>query len=70
VAEYVRHGEDGLVVPPGDVHALAEAVRALIADPERADALRRAGRLRLERDLTTEVQAREFARVLRAAAER
>ena len=70
VAEYVRHGEDGLVVPPGDVDALAEAVGALIVDPERADALGRAGRLRLERELTTEVQARELARVLRAAAAR
>jgi glycosyltransferase involved in cell wall biosynthesis len=67
---YVRHGEDGLVVPPGDVDAMARAMRELIADPDRADALGRAGRTRLERELTTDVQARELASVLREAAGR
>jgi glycosyltransferase involved in cell wall biosynthesis len=67
---YIRHGEDGLVVPPGDVDAMARALHELIADPDRADALGRAGRIRLERELTTGVQARALAKVLRDAAER
>jgi glycosyltransferase involved in cell wall biosynthesis len=66
---YVRHGDDGLVVPPGDVEALAAALRELIDDPDRADALGRAGRERLERELTTDVQARELANLLRDAAD-
>ena len=68
LSEYVRHEEDGLVVPPGDVDAMAAAINDLIVDPERADALGRAGRLRLERELTTDVQARELATILRDAA--
>jgi glycosyltransferase involved in cell wall biosynthesis len=68
--EYVRDQEDGLVVPPGDADAMAHAIHELIADPDRADTLGRAGRKRLERELTTEVQARELARVLRDAVER
>jgi glycosyltransferase involved in cell wall biosynthesis len=67
---YVRDQEDGFVVPPRDVEAMAEAIHELIADPDRADALGRAGRERLEREFTTEVQARELARVLRDAVER
>ena len=31
----VQHGENGLLLPLGDVEALASAVRALLADPER-----------------------------------
>jgi glycosyltransferase involved in cell wall biosynthesis len=32
--EIVRHGENGLLVPPGDSKALANALRTLIEDPE------------------------------------
>jgi glycosyltransferase involved in cell wall biosynthesis len=31
--ERVRHGEDGLLVPPGDPHALREALLELLQDP-------------------------------------
>ncbi|MDE3101422.1 MAG: glycosyltransferase family 4 protein [Chloroflexota bacterium] len=35
-AEVVTHGVNGLLVPPGDGHAIAVAVRSLVADPDRA----------------------------------
>lgn len=35
VDEVVRHGRTGLLVPPGDPEAFAEAVRALLGDPVR-----------------------------------
>ena len=38
----------GLVVPPGDVRALAAAIRRLLDDPAEAAALGRAGRVRCE----------------------
>jgi glycosyltransferase involved in cell wall biosynthesis len=43
-AECVRHGIDGLLVPPDDHVALAGAIRALLDDPTRAAAMGAAGR--------------------------
>ncbi|WP_132111358.1 glycosyltransferase family 4 protein [Actinocrispum wychmicini] len=61
---YVKHGQDGLVVPAGDVDMFASAVAALMADPDRADAMGAAGRARLERELTTDVQAKHLAELV------
>jgi glycosyltransferase involved in cell wall biosynthesis len=36
LSELVRHGKDGLLFPPGDQHALREAIRFLWNSPERA----------------------------------
>ncbi|WP_204040967.1 glycosyltransferase family 4 protein [Acrocarpospora phusangensis] len=33
-AEIITHGHDGLLVPPGKIHALADAISSLIADPD------------------------------------
>jgi starch synthase len=44
--EIVADGETGLLVPPGDAGALADAVIELAGDPERARAMGAAGRRR------------------------
>lgn len=46
-AELVVDGESGLVVPPGDPAALAQAIAALCANPSRRRAMGAAARLRL-----------------------
>jgi len=46
--EVVRADRDGLLVPPGDPHALAASVGRILRDPELATRLRAAGRERAE----------------------
>ncbi|GAB3800216.1 glycosyltransferase family 1 protein [Humibacter antri] len=45
--EFVTDGEDGLLVDPTDIDAMAGALRSLIADPARAEALGAAGARRV-----------------------
>lgn len=47
VPDFVRDGENGVLVPPGDAAALADALLALFASPERALALGARGRSRV-----------------------
>ncbi len=54
VPELVLHGETGLLVAPGDVDGLAAAMLRLLRDPDLADELGRAGRIRVEEELTWE----------------
>lgn len=43
--DVVEHGVTGLLVPPGDPHALASAIVAVLADPATAHAFGEAGRV-------------------------
>jgi glycosyltransferase involved in cell wall biosynthesis len=52
----IRHNETGLLVAPGDMHALASAVVGLLADPNRARALGEAARERAWREQTWAAQ--------------
>jgi glycosyltransferase involved in cell wall biosynthesis len=54
IPEIVVDGVTGLLVPPGDPAALADAITRLLLDPELAAAYGRAGRARVERELRVE----------------
>lgn len=58
IPEVMTDGVDGVLVPPGDAPRLAEAVRELVADPERRAALGGAARARAERLNEEEVSGR------------
>jgi glycosyltransferase involved in cell wall biosynthesis len=50
IPELVEHGVSGLLAPPGDAAAFAEALAVLAGDPSRRAAMGRAGRERVQRD--------------------
>lgn len=54
IPEIVKHGETGLLVPPGDPASLAEAIVELLDNSEKAKALAAAGREFAMKDLTAE----------------
>lgn len=62
--EIVADSETGLLVPPDDVHALAEAVTQLLREPARARRLGEAGRRRVKAQFTIERTAGEIERIL------
>jgi glycosyltransferase involved in cell wall biosynthesis len=63
----VTDGESGLLVPERDPAALAAAIGRLLADRATAEAMGRAGRTRVERDLTWAAIARVHDGLRRAA---
>lgn len=48
ISEFIRHGETGLLCPPGDPVAFAAALERMIRNPEQRAAMGRQGRKRLE----------------------
>ncbi|MDD5304453.1 MAG: glycosyltransferase, partial [Elusimicrobia bacterium] len=66
--DLVEDGVTGLLVPPGDSAALAEALASLLLDPEKAEALGRAGRERWEREFGLDVFYEETQRIYDEAA--
>ena len=68
--EVIRHGETGLAVASGDPEALADAVFALAAEPDRARAMGRAGAKLAKEMFDAEANADRLAALLREAHER
>jgi glycosyltransferase involved in cell wall biosynthesis len=60
VPELVEDGVSGVLVPPGDAAALAAALEALIADPERRRRLGEAARRRIEERFDARLTAARF----------
>jgi len=62
-------GDTGVLVPPGDVEALARAMGNLLADPERRERMGRAGRERIRSEFDWEETARETTDIYTRAIE-
>jgi glycosyltransferase involved in cell wall biosynthesis len=68
--EVVRHGVDGVLVEPGDVESLADAMRRLVADPELARQMGSSGRAAYLARFTTEHFRHALGDVYREALQR
>jgi len=67
--ECVEHGVTGLLVQERDPDALADAIGELLSSPERARALGRAGRAKVEREFAAEWNVQPIAAALCEALE-
>ncbi len=67
--EIVVNGETGVLAPPGDADAMAEAIAGLLSDPETARAMGREGRRRYLELYTAERMARDTLAVYRQVLE-
>lgn len=63
VKEIIVDRENGLLVPMGDADAIAQCISELLADPENARRIGRAGYLRVRRHFTASQTARKVERV-------
>ncbi len=54
IPEAIRHGQEGLLLEPGDEKGLSAALVELMSDPSRREALARAGRDRAEAEFSIE----------------
>jgi colanic acid/amylovoran biosynthesis glycosyltransferase len=69
VAEAVDDGRTGIIVEPGDEGAMARAIVALAAAPQRRERFGAAGRERVERDFNLHRQNRRLEQLLHRACE-
>jgi glycosyltransferase involved in cell wall biosynthesis len=67
-AGLIRHGEEGLYVPPGDPRALREALTHLWENPSEAERMGRRGRAAIEERFTLDHLVAGLASVLREVA--
>lgn len=70
IVDIVRDGRNGLLVPPGDSRALADAITSLMDDPERARQLGSRGREDVAAGFSWPVIVDRLVGIYRSAAER
>ena len=61
IPEIIEDGVSGLLVPPNDPDALAEAIRKILIDPTVRDSLGHAASMRIARDFTVGQQVSNIA---------
>lgn len=65
IPEAIENGRDGLLVPPGDVAALADALRQLVVNPKRRAELGAAALQRAETNFTVRAMADRYEHLYR-----
>ena len=67
LSEMVQHGSDGLLVPPQNSEALAEAIVSILRDPTRQAQMQAAAQRRAQTDLNWQTIAQQTLAVYQAA---
>ena len=67
IPDQIRHGREGILVPPGDPRALGDALLGMLREPERARSMGEAGRLRAGTEFSHENMVRRVEEIYRAA---
>jgi glycosyltransferase involved in cell wall biosynthesis len=65
IPDQVRHGREGLLVPPGGTSAMGDAIATLLCDPDRARSLGEAGRRRVASEFSHANMVRRIEDVYR-----
>ncbi|MDQ4143748.1 MAG: glycosyltransferase family 4 protein [Actinomycetota bacterium] len=65
--DIMRDGEHGIYVPPGDPVAVREAIEHLVAHPDEAERMGRAGRQEVERHHSLDDYVARVARIIQAS---
>jgi glycosyltransferase involved in cell wall biosynthesis len=60
VPEIIEDGTTGLLVPPGDPQAMADAILAMLTEPQRARQLATAAKKLVEREYSTEAWSKKW----------
>ena len=66
IPELVDDGKSGLLVPPGDIKSLAQAIETIITNPDDADVMGRAGRATVTAEFDSETEAARLAHLFAA----
>jgi len=66
IPEAIVNGREGILVPPGNIDALAEGLRTLLTDPGRRRELAAAARARAHREFTVQVMADSYLAMYRS----
>jgi colanic acid/amylovoran biosynthesis glycosyltransferase len=61
IPELIEHEQSGLLVPPRDPHALADALQRVLQDKELGERLRKNGRCRVQAEFNIQNNARQLA---------
>lgn len=64
ILDYIIDGETGILVDPGDVLAMRQAIEYLLAHPEEAERLGQNARQRVEEELNLEAYVCKIADLL------
>jgi glycosyltransferase involved in cell wall biosynthesis len=60
IPEAVVNGRDGVLVPPGEVGPLADALRFVLSEPARSTAMRKSALARATKEFTVQVMADRY----------